>query len=150
MLTDALLQLSSAQAVTASAVSANTIDLGQARDLGPGKQLYLNITVDEAALAAGAATVTFQAISSAAANLGSPTVLAQTDAIGKAELVIGKCISIPIPPSVLAAQRLGQRYLGANYVVATGPLTAGKFTATISEHPLHETVKHYASGFTVV
>lgn len=150
MITDALLLLSSAQAVTASAVSTNTIDLLQARDLGAGTDLYAHFTVDVAATAAGAATVTFQIISSAAANLSSPTVLVQTDAIGKAELTAGRRpITLEIPPSILAAQPIGQRYLGVQYTVATGPLLTGSFTATISESRV-DMGKNYPSGFTVI
>lgn len=150
MLTDALLQLSSAQTVTASAVSTNTVDLSQARDLGPGTDLYVAITVDEAATAAGAATVNFQVITSAAANLGSPTIIGQTDAIGKAELTLGrKAIIVSIPSAVLLAQPIGQRYLGLQYTVATGPLTAGKFSAAIVDADISIN-KLYPSGFSVV
>lgn len=149
MHTDALLKLSDSQAVTSSAVSENTIDLGTARDLGPGGELYATFQVNEAATASGSATVTFQIISSAAANLGSPTVLVQSDAIGKAELTLGKVFSIPMGNAILAAQKLGQRYLGVQYTVATGPLTAGKFTAYITLDAVTD-VKSYASGFTVV
>jgi len=149
MMTDALLQLSSAQAVTATAVSTNTIDLGVARDLGPGRSLFAVWTVDETATAAGAATVTFQVITSAAANLGSPTVVAQTDAIGKAELTAGrKGFAQRIDPAILAAQPNGQRYLGVQYTVATGPLTAGKFSCVITD-ALPPGFEYYASGFTV-
>lgn len=150
MLTDALLQLSSAQAVTASAVSTNTIDLGTSRDLGGGRQLYAVFDVDVAATAVGAATVNFEVISSAAANLGSPTILAQTGPIAKTELTINRRpIVVPIPESILLAQPIGQRYLGVNYTVATGPLTAGSFTCTITDTPV-SVGKNYASGFTVV
>lgn len=149
MITDALLQLSSAQAVTASAVSTNTIDLGQARDVGVGEDLYVAFTVDTTVTAAGAATVTFQVISSAAAALTSPTVLAQTDAIGKAELTAGRRpIFLEIPSTVLAAQPIGQRYLGVQYTVGTGPLTAGAFTCNVV-HDKQELGKNYLSGFTV-
>jgi hypothetical protein len=149
MMTDALLQLSSAQAVTATAVSTNTIDLGVARDIGQGQSLYVVIGVDEAATSAGATTVTFQVINSASAALSSPTILVQTDAIGKAELTLGrKPIVVQIPSAILNAQPVGQRYLGLQYTVATGPLTAGKFTATVTmEDP--GVNKNYASGFTV-
>lgn len=83
-LTDAQATFSSAQAVTATAVSTNTYDLLQVRDLGPGSDIYIQFAVDVAATAAGAATVTFQVISSASSALTSPTILVQTDAIGKA------------------------------------------------------------------
>lgn len=148
-ITDALLQFSNAQVVTASAVSTNTVDLSQARDIGPGEELHVSVSVDVAALAAGAATVTFQLITSAAANLSSPTVIAQTDAIGKAALVAGAKIDLSIPHQTTAqGTALGQRYLGVNYVVATGPLTQGTFSATgVIDYA--DVAKSYPSGFTV-
>lgn len=149
MITDALLLLAAAQVVTASAVSTNTIDLGVARDVGPGEPLYAVITVDEAAAASGSATVDFQLVSSAAANLGSATVLGSTGPIGKAELTLGrKPIVMEIPSAILAAQPIGQRYLGLNFAVATGPLTAGKFTVNIVRD-VQDVGKYYASGYTV-
>lgn len=149
MIVDALLQLSAAQAVTASAVSTNTIDLSLNRDMGPGRRLYAVWSVDTTVTAAGAATVTFQVISSAAANLGTPSVLASTDAIPKADLPAGrKMFAQSIDPAVLLAQPNGQRYLGAQYVVAAGPLTAGAFTCYITDS-LPPGMEYYASGFTV-
>lgn len=150
MLTDAFLQLSDAQAVTATAVSTNTIDLGaNTRDMGPGTELFANFTVGTTFTAVGSATMTLQIISSAAANLGSPTVLLQSDALGKAELTAGRVISLPIGNALLAAQSKGQRYLGVNYVVATGPMTAGAISCSIGDAAHHEP-KYYTSGFTVV
>lgn len=147
MTTDALLKLSAAQAVTATAVSTNTIPLGNARDLGPGEDIYANITVDEAATAAGAATVTFEVITSAAADLSSPTVVAATGAIAKADLTVGRDpINISIPPHI--SQEKGQAYIGLRYTVATGPLTAGKFTCYLSNSSISKQ-KSYPSGFTV-
>lgn len=150
MMTDALLQLSAAQAVTASAVSTNTIDLSVVRDVGPGNTLFAVITVDVAATAAGAATVNFQVISSAAAALTSPTVLVQTDALAKTELTAGRRpIYVGIPASVLAALPIGQRYIGVQYTVGTGPLTAGSFSAAIT-NSMVDAGKNYPSGFTVL
>lgn len=150
MMTDALLQLSSAQVVTVSAVSTNTIDLSQNRDLGAGEDIYATFSVDEAAVAAGAATVDFQVISSAAANLGSPTVIATSGPIPKADLTLGrKPFSICVNASILLAQPIGQRYFGVQYVVATGPLTAGKFSCAITDADVGGP-KYYPSGFSVV
>lgn len=150
MIADAQNQLSAAQVVTASAVSTNTLDLGVARDIGSA-DLKVSITVDEAVTAVGAATVNFQVISSAAAALTAPTVLGQTDAIGKAELTLARRpIIVNIPRSVLLAQPVGQRYLGLQYTVATGPLTAGKFTANIVLDVQDIGKGNYASGFTIL
>ncbi|MDD4913291.1 MAG: hypothetical protein PHP57_13440 [Sideroxydans sp.] len=146
MIVDDLLKVSAAQAVTASAVSTNTIDLSQNRDIGEGEGLFVNFTVDTAATAAGAATVEFQIIASAAAALTTPTVIGSSGAIPKASLVAGALFPVRINPQVAS---LGLRYLGANYVVTTGPLTAGAFTATVSKD-LQDGRKNYPSGFSVV
>lgn len=150
MLTDSQLTLSVSQAVTASAVSGNTLDLNQIRDIGAGEELNIYVNVEVAATAAGAATVNFQVITSAAANLGSPTIIGQTDAIGKAALTLGSQIIIPVPRSFI--NKLGQRFLGIQYTVATGPLTAGTFSAGIVIDAPDNTAqmqKTYPSGFSV-
>lgn len=149
MITDALQQLSSAQAVTASAVSTNTMDLGVNRDLGPGGDVYAVFTVDTTPTAAGAATVQFQIISSASANLSSPTVLAETDAIPITDLTAGrKPIAVDLSSAVLLAQPIGQRYLGVQYTIGTGPLTAGAFSCALTDTDV-DVNKYYPSGFSV-
>lgn len=145
MITDKLLRVSTDQAVTSTAVSTDTIDLSVARDIGEGKKLIMNFAVTEAATASGSATVTFQVIGSASADLSSPVVLGSTGAIAKADLTLGANIAVDFN-SLIGSK--GYRYIGANYVVATGPLTAGKFTADIVE-TVQDGKKFYASGFTV-
>jgi hypothetical protein len=147
MITDGLLQLSSAQAVTASAVSTNTIDLGTARDIGSGEPLYAVITVDESF--STATSVTINVITSAAADLSSAVTLSSTQAIPIANLLAGrKPIVIDIPSAVLIANPIGQRYLGLSYTIGGSNATAGKFTANVT-HCVQDIGKHYASGFTV-
>lgn len=151
MITDAENTLSASQAVTASAVSANTLDLSQVRDVGAGEELNIYINTEVAATAAGAATVTFQVITSAASNLGSPTIIVSSDAIPKATLAIGFQLVLPIPRSII--NKLGQRYLGIQYTVATGPLTAGTFSAGVVIDAPDNTglvKKTYPSGFAVL
>lgn len=150
MITDVNLTLSVSQAVTASAVSGNTLDLNQVRDIGAGEELNIYVNVEVAAAAAGAATVNFQVITSAAPALTSPTIIGQTDAIPKASLVVGSQIIIPVPRSFI--NQLGQRYLGIQYTVGTGPLTAGTFSAGIIIDAPDNTAalrKVYPSGFAV-
>lgn len=147
MILDALLRVSNAQAVTTTAVSTDTIDLSQNRDLGPGTQLHALFGVDSTVTGAG--TVNFQIISSAAADLSAPNVLAQTDAIPIADLVAGrKPIVVDLSPHVLRSLPIGQRYLGVRYLVTSGPLTGGTFTAYFSNSEV--TVgANYPSGYTV-
>ena len=128
MITDKLLKVSSAQAVTATAVSADVIDLSVARDVGAGDDIYFHFSVDETVTAAGAATVDLQVVVSDAAALTNPVVVACSGSVPKADLVAGKRIALCVSPMV---ESTGKRYMGARYVVATGPLTAGKFTAQV-------------------
>lgn len=145
MIIDAFLQLSSAQAVTASTVSTNTLDLSVARDVGPGEGMSVVVTVDESF--ATATSVQIQVISSAAIALTSATVLIETPAIVIANLTAGRRpIVIRMPQTIVTA--LGQRYLGLNYVIAGANATAGKFTANIV-HGLQDVDKVYADGFEI-
>lgn len=151
MITDASLQVSNAQAVTTTAVSTDKINFGlPTRDMAPGEELYALFSVDTTVTAAGSATVTFQILTSAASDLSSPTVISSTDAIGKAELTAGRgLISLHLNKTILAAQKLGQQYLGVQYVVANGPLTAGAFSCLFADSDVTDG-KYYASGFSVL
>ncbi len=144
MYIDGNLQPSTAQAVTSTAVSEDTIDLQNRRDIGAGHELTMYFTVDTTATADGAATVTFQVIGSAAANLSSATVLGSTGPIALAGLTAGNRYAVKINPQLFGT---GFRYLGANYVVATGPLTAGAFTASVVLDVADK--KDYASGYSI-
>lgn len=120
MYIDKFLQVSDKQAVTASAASTDVIDTGVAnRAIGDDTDTYFVITVSETVLAAGAATVAF-AIQDSADNVTFTDALV-TRPYGKAELVAGRNIVIPTPKG------LG-RYVRAFYTIATGPLTAGRFS----------------------
>lgn len=116
---------SDGQAVTSTAASTDYIDLGVDRDIGIGNELELLISVDTAVTADGSATVTFALQTDNASTFDTgPTTLWASSAIGKATLVAGYQIKVRVP-------RGTDRYLRVNYTVATGPLTAGAFTAGI-------------------
>lgn len=126
MYLDAQNSFSRDQAVTSSAASTDVIDLGSARSIAvAGKPLDIMVTVTEAATASGAATVTF-ALEESSDN-STYTALISTAAIGKATLALGYQLSLRIPASQT------KRYLRVYYTVATGPLTAGKFSAGLVE-----------------
>lgn len=142
MITDALLRVSDAQAITGDAASTNTIDLGTARDIGAGEPLFMVFTVTEAFN--NLTSLAIQIITSDAANLGTPTVRA-TQTVLLAGLTVGAQFVVPVPPIIGS---LGQRYMGAYYdVTGTNPST-GKITADIVE-TYQDVKKNYASGFTV-
>ena len=125
MITDKLLRVSEDQAVTSTAVSTDTIDLGVARDMGEGTPLYMNFAVTTAMT--GGTSIKFEVITSAAANLGSPTVIGSSDAILTAALTLGKNIVVRLNPDIAGK---GQRYLGARYTVS-GTYNGGKITADV-------------------
>ena len=128
MINDKLLMFSEAQAVTASAASTDTIDLGPIdgtrRDIGVGEPLEYWVTTNATATAAGAATVNVQLQTSP--DNSTWTTLTSSGDLALASLVAGRrIVSQKVPQGV-------QRYLRVNYVVGTGSLTAGAFTAGIN------------------
>lgn len=127
MILDKQNQLSDSQAITATAKSTNTIDLGPnswaKNSVGACVPPRVEIVVTEAFTAAGAATMAIQVRSSANSDMSSPVVHFTTDVIGKAALVPGyRFPLLEIPEDA-------GRYFDLNFVVATGPMTAGKVTA---------------------
>jgi hypothetical protein len=113
------------QAVTAAADTTDYIDLSVARAIGVGTKLQLCVTCTQTCTAAGSATVQFQLQSDDNTSFSSPTVVLETDAIPKATLVAGYQFFMPIP------QTFNEQYLNMHFNVATGPLTAGKFTVQL-------------------
>jgi hypothetical protein len=133
--------ISDKQAITVTAVSTDKIDrkggtpgftldnLGNTPKDDPSRspELMFMFTVTEQFTAAGAATLQIDLVADDDPALGSPTVLGSTGPIGKALLVPGKKFFLNVPQHALDADR----YIGANYTVATGPMTAGKITAGV-------------------
>ncbi|ECO8538853.1 hypothetical protein FXR31_24590 [Salmonella enterica] len=128
MILDKLLMFSEAQAVTASAASTDVIDLGHIdgtrRDIGVGYPLEFWANVNTTATADGAATLNVQLQTSP--DNSTWTTLYDSGTLALAALTDGKRLfSAKVPAGV-------QRYLRVNYVVGTGPLTAGAFTSGIN------------------
>lgn len=143
MIMDAYLLLSDAQAFTATAVSTNTIDLGGTnRDIGAGAvPMTAVLSVDVAAdFTTGDEAYTFELITSAAANLGSPTVIASR-VITAAQLAAGTLHYLDVPMGVIT-----QRYLGARLTLAG---TTPTVTATIAIIPrsFAERMQYYPGVF---
>lgn len=131
MILDNQTLLSDAQAITVTAASTNTIDLGPIaagiiRDIGKGIKIPLLIQVVEAFAAAGAATLVFELQVDDNSSFSSPKSVATTAAIGKAALVPGYQINLDYVP-----RGTDEKFMRLSYTVATGPMTAGKVTAGV-------------------
>jgi hypothetical protein len=116
---------SDGQAITATADSTNIIDLGSTR-MGEGEPIPLNIQVEEAFTAAGAATLTITLLTDDNESFSSAATIYSSGAIGKATLVKGYRL-----PGLSTIPVGAERYLKLVYTVATGPMTAGKINAAV-------------------
>lgn len=120
-------EFSAEQAVTATAASTNYINFGSAKDSAKGEPLMLEVVVDETVTADGSATVTFSLETDSETTFTPDKSFPLTGAVPKATLVAGYVVFRgSIPEGLL-------RYAQLKYTVATGPLTAGKFSARIVE-----------------
>lgn len=121
--------LSYKQAITATANSSDTLDLGPnhwAGASGSDRELPLFMAIDEVFLAAGAATLKVDILTSNDSGFGTSEVM-YSRTFTKAELTnLGKMPhSISLGPDV-------KRYVRAVYTVTTGPFTAGKLTVGLT------------------
>lgn len=123
------------QAVTATAISENVIDLGVRGtpydaaaalngDKGKGAKVPLLVQVTETF--ATLTSLTFTIETSANADLSSSTVLYSSGAIAAASLVQGYKLPIDVLPNGVTG-----RYLGIRYTVGGSNATAGQITAGI-------------------
>lgn len=126
MYTDAQNLFSDAQAVTASAVGDNVLDLGSDRSVGNGEAMAVVFTVTVAAdqttgdedytfdveyASDAAQTTARQLVGRRVYESGPPGAPAQDADL----LVAGYRFAIPVPPTVLGDS---ERYLGIRYTVA--------------------------------
>jgi hypothetical protein len=110
--------------ITVTAVSTDKIDLGVAnRDIALNNgNLWLVGVVKTAFTAVGSATLACDLVDDDNASLSSPATLQSLmAATGKATLVAGYTMF----KTRLPVGKITQRYLGLQWTVATGPMTAG-------------------------
>lgn len=117
--------LSKAQAETTVTdhISDNVIDLGAAgkRIIDP---LWYVFRIDAAIVSAGGGTLEIKIVTSAALNLGTPTVLWTSGLLANATIVAWPANSIPYVIPVYHRGTL-LRYLGAIYTIGSAVFTAG-------------------------
>lgn len=153
MIMDKFLEFSDAQAVTATAISTNVVDLyplgnnqvtNLTRDIGTGEDIYLVVnTVTAATDASSDATLTITLESDDNTSLSSPTVhyTSATLAFAAFSPANTELVKIKLPAGNY------ERYLGVRFTVAAGPLTAGTFDAFLVKDA--QAFKAYKAGFTI-
>lgn len=128
--------LSDDQAITATAISENVIDLGAPgtpygaaaalnQDVGKGNPVPILIQVTEDFATLTSLTITIEVAANAALSSGAVVLASQT--IAAADLVAGKQMSVQVLPN-----DANKRYLGVRYTVTGSDATAGAITAGIT------------------
>lgn len=156
MITDAQLTFSDAQALTATAVGTNVIDLSVDRSIGNGEPLEVvfTVTVDadqttgdedytfDIEYASDAAQTTGrQLIGRRIFESGTPTAPAQNADL----LVAGFSFSITVPQTDLSES---ERYLGVRYTLA-GTSPSVTVTASLQPSSMVDSYNTYAAGYTI-
>lgn len=133
------------QAVTGAAavLSTNTIDLGTARDIGTGEDLFLRVEVGTAFT--GLTALDIEAITADDAALSvNVTSIGALKGILVAALTIGARFAVNLSPQI---GTVGRRFVGARYV-PTGTGTAGAVFADVGLEIQDQ--KTYPIGFSVI
>jgi len=150
MIIDALLTLSDAQALTGTAFSTNTVDLGNVtpkNDIGNGEPMEVTITVDTGAdYTTTDETYEFRFVQSVNADLSSEDNLeSRIISAASSALAAGTVIHLPIPSGAIT-----KRYIGVKYVLG-GTTPSITVTSEIQPVAMANANKNfgYATGFTV-
>lgn len=138
--------LSDPQTVTTSTdsglVSEHTIDLGIARDIGAGENVWLVSVVTTTLTMDSTQGLTVQLVTDAYAALNSPTVM-QTIGTFAANSAAGTILIARVQPNASYEQ-----YLGVNYVVTTGnALSAGAVKTFLTTDV--DVIRSYENGFDI-
>lgn len=142
MFIDSQMQLSDAQALTATAASTNEIDFGGDFDIGRGEPMAVVFTVDVAADVADAdETYQFDVRTDDNAAMSSAVVIGSRTIAGSL-LTAGSTHIIPLP-------LVNERYLDVNYTLGgtTPSLTVTSFLQPMSM--IDSANVYYADGFTI-
>lgn len=148
MLLDTQLKFSDVQALTATAISTNVVDLRNAAtplvvDEGLAANIWLEIHIITSAAGGDAAkTITFTLESDSTADLATaPTVHYTSAAVAGSGVVAGN-----VPVRIKIPSGLYKRYLGVRYTVSAG-FTSFTLTAFVGLGTQRNTI--YPTGFSV-
>lgn len=140
MYIDAQQQYSVAQALVATAVSTNSIDHSQDRNLGIGEPLVVLVTVGVAAAGGGTLQIVLQTDTTSA--FGSPVTVAASPLIAAAALGLGAKYVLAIQ-----ADFLFNRWSRINYIMAT--MTSITVTAELTLASMVQNEWYAPAGVTV-
>lgn len=152
MFIDSLLKVAAAQAVTAAAVSTNSIDLGLPggvgtplkRQIGTGEPMGFGVSVD---VAASLTSFLIEVIQATDAALTAGIVSLASYSRLQADLPAGALFFAPIPQGAPVAGAL--RYLGLRFTPTGGAATI-TVSAWLTTHSLFSlTAASYAKNYTV-
>lgn len=124
---------SNAQAISAAAVSTDIIDLGAARDIGPGEPVTFSVLIQPSSAADATLTATLE--TSATADFATKKTLLVSGAITGTQLKNGARYVATVPHGT-------QRYLRVSYAGSGVVVTSGLNLDTDAH-------RNYASGWTV-
>jgi len=140
---DAQLLFSSEQAVTSTAASTNSVNLGAVRDIGTGEDLYVVCLLDEAMADSGSdstVAVSLEGDSTTTFTPDGAQALFSFAAVSpKGTVKIAKLDPGSAP--------LQFQYIQLKYTVANGDLSAGKFTAFLTNNI--DKYTYFADGFKI-
>lgn len=141
MIMDSLLLFSDAQAVTSAAASDSVVDLGSARNIGVGEDLYIVAILDVAMADTGSDSTLAVALEGDSTSSFTPdsTITLFTFAAISA---IGTKKVAKVPPDFM-----NLRFARLKYTPAGGDLSAGSITAFVTHDPDQYT--SYADGITI-
>ncbi len=142
MIIDALLQFSTSQAITAAVISEDYVDLGVARNVGIGENLFVVLTVEVAFTDSGSNSVLDVYAYFDSTSTFTPDN-SQKLMVIPAVSAIGTKFAARIQPNIGTEYR----YMALFYDPIGSDLTAGTVTASIVKDP--DLQEYYAGGFTV-
>jgi len=147
MFMDALLRVSNAQAVTVTAVSTSSIDLGNItpkRAIGSGEPMGFAVAVGVAAdFTTGDESYQLDLIQSATEDLATPDVIL-SEIRTAAQLVAGALVWVPIPKGWPT-----KRFIGLRYTVG-GTTPTVTVTAWLTTHSMFSVASEfYAKNYVV-
>jgi hypothetical protein len=127
MISDKTLQLSTDQALTATAASADFIDLGSDRDVGPGEPLWL-VVQSKAAPTGTSPTIAISIETDDNDSFSSAATLVSMPAITGANFAVGTRVVIPFPYE-------NERYVRAKFTLGGTSPTFSIDAFVTNQHP---------------